>query len=250
MGFVSETMGLLTKGGIFMIPLALVGLVGVVLTIERLLFLRENRIDGDRFHYELKNALQDDDIDSAVVIAAKTKGLVGRVMEQGLLKVQSGKRDIVAATEKALHSEMNAMEKSRGWLMTVAQVAPLLGIVGTVYGMIIAFMAIEQTASTDPALLAGGIYQALITTLVGLIIAIGAMIVAEYIRREANQILHYLDLFLIEVRDWLDKRPGDEPQPAASDAATRNSQASASTTSETAAPDASASQTQEAATHG
>ena len=206
MVFFSTIVDLCMKGGVFMIPLAVVALAGLVLCIERWLYLRENRIQGDSFHYKLKTALQENDLDAAVVVAAKTQGVIGRVMEEGLLKVKDGKTDIVTATEKAIHGEMDAMEKSRGWLVTIAQIAPLLGIVGTVYGMIVAFKAIEQSASTDPKLLAGGIYQALITTLFGLIIAIVITVVQEYIRKETNKILHFLDLFLIETRDWLAKQ--------------------------------------------
>ena len=203
MTFFTTFAGLIVKGGFFMIPLGALAIIGVALMIERYLFLRENRFDGDRFQYELQNALKDNDLDTAVVLAARTQGIVGRVMEEGLLKIQSGQRDIVSATEKVIHSEMEAMEKSRGWLITIAQIAPLLGIVGTVYGMILAFKTIEATASTDPKQLAGGIYQALITTLFGLLIAILVTVVAEHIRRRCNTILHYLDLFLIETRDWL-----------------------------------------------
>lgn len=203
MSFFSTMVQLTIAGGVFMIPLVLIAVVAVALMIERLLFLKENRIDAERVQYELQNALKENDIDAAVVIAARTKGMVGRVMEEGLLKVQAGDKNIVTATEKVIHSEMEAMEKSRGWLITIAQVAPLLGIVGTVYGMIIAFMAIESSASTDPKMLAGGIYQALVTTLFGLMIAITVTVFGEYIRRQSNQILHFLDLFLIETRDWM-----------------------------------------------
>jgi len=208
MGFISSFIDLCMKGGIFMIPLAAVALAAVVLAIERMIFLRQNRLDGDHFHFELKTALKENDLDRAVVLAARTPGIVGRVMSEGLVKVQEGNTDILGATEKIIHSEMSGMEKSRGWLLTAAQIAPLLGIVGTVYGLIVAFMMIEQSASTDPKLLAGGIYQALVTTLVGLLIAIPVTVFQEYVRKETNKILHYLDLFLIETRDWLVSRGG------------------------------------------
>ena len=207
MSFLTTMVDLFLKGGAFMIPLAVVAVAGVILAVERLLFLRENRIDGDRFQYQLRTALKDNDLDGVVVVAAKTKGIIGRVMEEGLLNIQAGQKDIVAATEKVIHSEMSAMERSRGWLITIAQAAPLLGIVGTVYGMIVAFMAIEQSASTDPRLLAGGIYQALVTTMFGLLIAIPMIFFSEYVRNKTNRVLHYLDLFLIETRDWLASRP-------------------------------------------
>ncbi|OGV59621.1 MAG: hypothetical protein A2498_04405 [Lentisphaerae bacterium RIFOXYC12_FULL_60_16] len=194
------------KGGIFMVPLALVGLAAIVLTIERFIFLHQNRVDWDHLHFELRSAIKDRDLERAVVLAARTKGMVGRVLAEGLVKIQEGHTDIVAATEKIIHSEMRGMEKSRGWLLTLAQVAPLIGILGTVYGLVVSFMAIEQSASTDPRILAGGIYQALITTVAGLVIAIPIILVQEHVRRETNRILHYLDLFLMEIRDGLENR--------------------------------------------
>ena len=189
-----------------MIPLGLVALTGIVLIIERLIFLRQNRIDADKFHFELRTALKDNDLERAVVLAAKTPGMTGRILAEGLVKIREGYTDVISATERIIHSEMSALEKSRGWLLTMAQIAPLLGILGTVWGLVVAFISIEQTASTDPRTLAGGIYQALITTVAGLLIAIPIIVMQEYIRRQTNRILHYLDLFLMEVRDWLETR--------------------------------------------
>lgn len=198
------------KGGPLMIPLALVALVAIALIIERFLYLRANRIDGDRFHFELKSALKEGDLNKAIVLCARTRGVVGRVMEEGLLRVQDGERDMEAATEKAIHNEMSQIERSRGWLVNLAQVAPLLGILGTVQGMVVCFMKIEQSGATDPKLLAGGIYMALITTVAGLVIAAPLTIAQEYFRSATNRILHTLDLCLIEVREWMERKKGDE----------------------------------------
>ncbi len=194
------------KGGPFMIPLGLVAIAALVLVIERILFIRQNRIDGDRFHFELRAALRDNDLNRAITLAAATRGMIGRVIQEGLLRLQSGETDVAAATEKIIHSEMSQIEKSRGWLINLFQVAPLLGILGTVQGMVVAFMKIEQTGSTDPKLLAGGIYMALITTVAGLLIAVPVAVAQEFIRTETNKILHYLDLYLIEIREWIDHR--------------------------------------------
>ncbi len=194
------------KGGIFMIPLAIAGISAVALVIERLLFLRENRIDGDRLQFELQTALKDDDLEKAIVLAAKTRGVIGRVLEEGLRRIQSGETDIEAATEKAIHSEMEQMERSRDWLITISTISPLLGILGSVYGMIVAFNKIESTGGTDPKLLAGGISIALITTVTGLIIAIPTTVAHDYVRKKTNQILHAMDLYLLEIGDWLGKR--------------------------------------------
>src|SRR5580658_1740695 len=150
MEFLHTIVYLAVKGGFFMIPLALCGLTALGLVIERLLFLRENRLDRDRFHFELKSALKDNDLDRAIVLAARTRGVVGRVMQECLLRVQAGQTDVERATEKEVLAEMASMEKSRGWLATMIQIAPLLGLIGTVQGMIMIFMTIERSATMDP----------------------------------------------------------------------------------------------------
>lgn len=211
MEYLKMTVDMFLKGGIFMWPLLIVAIAAVVLIIERFLFLRENKVDWDRFHFELKSALKDDNLDKAIVLAAKTRGVIGRVMQECLLRIQAGETDVESATEKEILSEMESMEKSRGWLATIITVAPLLGLIGTVQGMIVCFMTIERTATTDPKILAGGIYTALITTFAGLMIAIPASLAQEHIRKQTNRVLHYMDLYLVEVREWLEKRPtGDD----------------------------------------
>ena len=85
-----------------MIPLLIAGIAAIILVIERLLFLRENRVHGDRLQFELQTALKEDDVDKAIVLAAKTKGVIGRVLEEGLRRVQSGETDIGAAHARGL----------------------------------------------------------------------------------------------------------------------------------------------------
>lgn len=206
------------KGGIFMVPLGLVAVVALVLIVERLLFLRENKLDWDRFHFELKSALKDNDVERSVVLAARTKGVIGRVMQECLLRVQAGESDVESATEKQILSEMSSMERSRGWLANMIQIAPMLGLIGTVQGMIMCFMRIEQSAATDPKLLANGIYTALITTFAGLLIAIPVSVAQEHIRKETNKVLHFLDLYLLEVREWTQRKSESGKAAAASGA--------------------------------
>jgi biopolymer transport protein ExbB len=197
------------KGGLFMWPLLAVAIVSIVLIIERVFFLRENKVDWDRFQFDLRSALKEDSLEKAIVLAAKTRGVIGRVMQECLLRVQAGQTDIEDATEKEILTEMTSMERSRGWIATMIQVAPLLGLIGTVQGMIMCFMRIEASAQTDPKMLAGGIYTALITTFAGLLIAIPVSLAQEHIRKETNKVLHFLDLYLVEVREWTQKsHPG------------------------------------------
>lgn len=206
MSGIATTIDMCVKGGVFMIPLGVVALIAIALFIERLIYLRRNKINGDKFHFELRSALKDNTLDQAIVLAARTKGMIGRVIGEGLQRIKDGESDIEAATEKVILSEMVSIEKSRGWLVNMSQIAPLLGILGTVWGLVVAFIAIERTAATDPRNLASGIYQALITTVAGLLIAIPVLIALEYIRKETNQILHLLDIYLAEIKEWLGRR--------------------------------------------
>jgi biopolymer transport protein ExbB len=206
MSGIATTIDMCVKGGVFMIPLGVVALIAIALFIERLIYLRRNKINGDKFHFELRSALKDNSLDQAIILAARTKGMIGRVIGEGLQRIKDGESDIEAATEKVILSEMVSIEKSRGWLVNMSQIAPLLGILGTVWGLVVAFIAIERTAATDPRNLASGIYQALITTVAGLLIAIPVLIALEYIRKETNQILHLLDIYLAEIKEWLGRR--------------------------------------------
>ena len=206
MAFFTGLYTIIVRGGVFMIPLVIAGLTAIALTIERLLFLRENRVSGDRLQFELQNALKANDLDKAIVLAAKTPGIIGRVLEEGLRRVQTGETDIGAATEKIIHSEMAQMERSRDWLITISTIAPLLGIMGSVYGMIVAFHRIEESGGTDPRMLAGGLAIALICTVTGLVIAIPTTVAHDFIRKQTNHILHGMDLYLLEIGEWLGKR--------------------------------------------
>jgi biopolymer transport protein ExbB len=197
MSGIATTIDMCVKGGVFMIPLGVVALIAIALFIERLIYLHRNKINGDKFHFELRSALKDNTLDQAIVLAARTKGMIGRVIGEGLQRIKDGESDIEAATEKVILSEMVSIEKSRGWLVNMSQIAPLLGILGTVWGLVVAFIAIERTS---------GIYQALITTVAGLLIAIPVLIALEYIRKETNQILHLLDIYLAEIKEWLGRR--------------------------------------------
>src|SRR5688572_21429613 len=130
------------KGGFFMHLLLAVAVVTIILIVERIMYLRENTLDWDKFQFELRSALKNDDLGKAIAISARTKGLVGRVMQECLLKVQAGERSIEEATDKEILVEMASMEKSRGWIATMIRIAPWMGLTGTVIGMMQCFMQI------------------------------------------------------------------------------------------------------------
>jgi len=217
MNAIQTVVELFFKGGIFMWPLLACAITGIVLVIERFLFLRDNRVDWDRLQFELRSLLKNNELDKAIALAAKTPGIVGRVLHECLLRVQNGERNVETASEKEILNEMASMHKSRGWLATIIQISPLLGLIGTVQGMIMVFMQIEASATVDPRMLGAGIYTKLITTFTGLLIVIPLSVAQEEIRKRTNDILHHLDLCLVEVREWLDEQQRrEEGRPAGS----------------------------------
>src|SRR6185295_1925995 len=97
------------KGGIFMWPLLACAIAGIVLVVERFMFLRDNRVDWDRLQFELRALLKNNELDKAIALATKTPGVVGRVLHECLLRIQNGERNVEAATEKEILNEMASM---------------------------------------------------------------------------------------------------------------------------------------------
>lgn len=160
------------KGGPFMWPLLLMLFFGIVVSLERLWTLTRASIDTKQFFAEVQEALKQRGPEGAAEVCSNTRGPVASVLHAGLLRLERGIDHVEKAIEESGAVEMAFLEKGMVWLSTVANIAPLLGFLGTVSGMINAFEAIRQAGDVDPSVVAGGISEALITTASGLIIAI------------------------------------------------------------------------------
>jgi len=159
-------------GGIFMWPILASLVIGLMFTFERFWTLTRASINSRKFINQVKDALEKDGTSKAIEVCTKTRGPIAAVVHAGLLRVRYG----VDAVEKAIMSagsvEMAFLEKNLVWLATVISMAPMLGFLGTVSGMVGAFDAIAAADDISPSLVASGISEALITTEAGLVVAI------------------------------------------------------------------------------
>lgn len=166
---------LFLKGGIFMYPILFCSLLAVVIVVERLLVLRKSAVDAGQFMLKLRSVLQRGNIMEAINFCSRSEAPLAHILKKGLTKFPEGHDRVREAIENAGKEETFKLEHRLGILASVAGIAPLLGFLGTVTGMIAAFRVIEQlSGAVNPSDLAGGIWEALITTAFGLIVGIFA----------------------------------------------------------------------------
>jgi biopolymer transport protein ExbB len=179
----------LRSGGALVIPILLVGLVALVLTIERLIFLGKVRHNTDDLMTRVTKLVGEGDILGAIKATNPHRHRpTGRVLMAGLQHRSDPSEVIESALSEAMLRETPRLERFLGALKVCAAVAPLLGLLGTVTGMINTFQVITTHGTGDPRLMAGGISEAMVTTQVGLAVAIPVMIVAAFLGRRARNL--------------------------------------------------------------
>ena len=159
-------------GGAFMWPILILLIFGLMFALERFYSLMMSSINSKKFFAEVKDTLDSGGVDDALELCNKTRGPVAEVFHAGLSRTHRGLDEVEKAIQNAGTVEMSFLEKNMIWLNLVVTVAPMLGFTGTVAGMISAFDSIEAANNISPAVVAGGISQALLTTAFGLIVAI------------------------------------------------------------------------------
>ncbi|TAE00347.1 MAG: MotA/TolQ/ExbB proton channel family protein [Bacteroidetes bacterium] len=156
----------------YMTPILICLIIGLAVAIERILTLNLASTNSARLVKQVEEALQSGGVDAAISLTSSTKGPVAAIFTQGLMRAGEGV-DMVEKSVVAYGSvEMGKLERGLIWISLFIALAPMLGFLGTVVGMIGAFDAIEAAGDISPSLVAGGIKVALITTVGGLIVAI------------------------------------------------------------------------------
>lgn len=174
---------ILMKGGLLMIPIGLASVIALAILIERLVSLRKIQINANAFITRVRNMLMREEVENAVRLCAETPGPVAAITEAGLKKHDRPRDEIKDAIESAAQSEVYHLERYLGVLGTIAAIAPLMGFLGTVTGMIRAFIQIQSLGgNVDASVLAGGIWEALITTAAGLSVGIPALIFYNWLQ--------------------------------------------------------------------
>jgi biopolymer transport protein ExbB len=173
------------KGGPLMYLIVLCSIVALAVIIERLYHLYRAKIDSEIFMESISSTLKRNRIMEAIDLCEKTPGPVAHIIKAGILKHDRSRSEIKEAIEDAGIYEVPRLEKNLGALATIAHISPLLGLLGTVTGMVRAFQVIQEKATSlhlvSPGDLAGGIWEALITTAAGLIVAIPTFVAYNYL---------------------------------------------------------------------
>ena len=184
------------KGGVVMIILAIGSVLGTAIIIERIITLLKIRINTRTFVLQIKNMLLRGRVEEAMEVAKNTRGPIAKITSAGLAKYKQTREEVKDAIEGAAQAEVYQLERFMGILATVAAAAPLFGFLGTVTGMIKAFMQIQNLGgSVDASVLAGGIWEALITTAAGLTIGVWTLIFYNIIQRNITFMLFGLQSF-------------------------------------------------------
>lgn len=187
-------LGLLAEGGILMIPLFLLSLLAVYVIAERWRSLNNSRMEIDGFLRTIEGMLKDGDRQRALTYCDGIDKPLARILKAGIRRLGRPIRDIEDAIRNAGKKEIFHLEKRMNWLATIAGVAPLIGFTGTVTGMIEAFMDIQSLqGNVNPSVLAGGIWEALITTATGLIVGIIAYGFYNFLLGKINRMVHELE---------------------------------------------------------
>jgi biopolymer transport protein ExbB len=159
-------------GGPFMYPILGLLIFGLGFGVERVYTLFRASVNTIKFMTDVRTALHDEGRDKAVEVCSNTRGPVAEIFHAGLSRSHRGIEAVEKGIENAGTIEMAFLEKNMVWLSTVVTLAPMLGFTGTVAGMIQAFDDIKAANDISPAVVAGGISIALLTTLFGLVVAI------------------------------------------------------------------------------
>lgn len=159
-------------GGPFMYPILGLLIFGLGFGLERVYTLFRASVNTKKFMTDVRTALHDEGRDKAVEVCSNTRGPVAEIFHAGLSRAHRGIEAVEKGIENAGTIEMAFLEKNMVWLSTVVTLAPMLGFTGTVAGMIQAFDDIKAANDISPAVVAGGISIALLTTLFGLVVAI------------------------------------------------------------------------------
>jgi len=195
---------LVIKGGPVMIPIALCSIVGVYIFVERYLTLQKASKIDDNFMPSIKDHVMNGNIAAARALCKQTDSPIARMIEKGVERIGRPLRDIEASIENVGKMELFKLERGVGILATVAGLAPMLGFLGTVTGMVRAFYQMANAGNNvSITLLSGGIYEALVTTVAGLAVGIPALVCYNWLIGLIEKIVNKMEANSIEFIDLL-----------------------------------------------
>ena len=203
-----SVLDLAIQGGFMMIPIFILSVLAIYLFFERLMIINKANQDPEQFMNRVKDSVLRGDINGAKFLCAQQESPVARMIQKGLSRIGSPLKNIEASIENVGKLEIFKLEKNLSAIATIAGAAPMMGFLGTVIGMVEAFIAIAQEEGTvSPKLLSSGIYTAMITTVAGLIVGIMAYLAYNFLVTRVQKVIHKMEYTSIEFIDLL-----QEPQ--------------------------------------
>ncbi len=200
----------INKGGMVMIPIILCSIFALAIILERLMNLYKSKTDSTRFMDDITGALKRNRISEALEICEQTQQPVAHILKAGIIKHDRSRYEIREAIEDAGLHEVPKLEKNLSALATIAHVSPLLGLLGTVTGMVNTFQIIQQKAQTmypvDASVLAKGIWEALITTVAGLIVAIPSFVAYNFLVSKVGNLVLEMEILATDLVNILTQR--------------------------------------------
>jgi biopolymer transport protein ExbB len=197
---------MIVAGRYMMIPIAVASFVGLAVIIERLLVLQKGRIVYPEIAEAVETLSASPSLSVAYAICERKPGPFANIVRAGLDHADNDWTIIRDVLEEAGRQEATRLTRRLGVLETVAAVSPLLGLLGTVIGMIRVFSSISQTGLSNPEVLSSGISEAMVTTAAGLIIGIPALVAYNWLNGRADRIIFDLEYYSSKVLDTLRKR--------------------------------------------
>ncbi|MAR40306.1 MAG: flagellar motor protein MotA [Flavobacteriales bacterium] len=178
-------------------------ILGLALAIERIIYLNMATINSDKLLNDVEGALNSGGIDAAKEVCRNTKGPIASIFYQGLDRSNEGLEQVEKSIVAYGSVQMGLLEKGLSWISLFIALAPMLGFMGTVIGMIGAFDSIEAAGDISPSLVAGGIKVALLTTVFGLIVAMILQIFYNYLVAKVDSIVNDMEDSSIKLVDIL-----------------------------------------------
>ena len=197
---------LVLQGGWAMIPLAILSVMTIYIFVERLLSINKSLKDEKGFMVEVNSLLMNGKVDDARRLCAATNNPAARMVEKGISRIGKPMRDIVSSIENVGKLEIYQLEKRLSFLATTAGVAPMIGFLGTTLGMVKTFNAMKFNG-VEIANLSGGIMEAMVTTIAGLVVGIIAYGAYNYLVARVDKVIHSMEGASIEFLDLLNE-PG------------------------------------------
>jgi len=189
----------------FMSLIAIALILGLAFVLERIIYLNLADTNADKLLKGIESALDKGDVEAAKAIARDTRGPIASIAYQGLMRIDQG----IDVVEKSIVGyggvQGGLLEKNLSWITLFIAIAPSLGFLGTVVGMVMAFDKIEQVGDISPTVVAGGMKVALITTVGGLIVALLLQVFYNYLLSKLESILNKMEDASISLLDLVIK---------------------------------------------